>query len=110
MAEIITTGSYRALYIDTSDDVDAVIYHQDKDGNPVDLTGFVISWSFTIGSVTYTATIGSGLTVDALAGKITLHIPKASLTTFPDGLGQHRLQITNPVDKTLVRGPLTNDT
>lgn len=110
MAEVITTGSFRPLFIDTSDDIDIVIIHQDSSGNPINLTGYVLDWTFTIGAVSISATIANGrLTVDAPNGKITLHIAVNDLTTFTQGLGKHRLQITSPSNKTLMRGALTND-
>lgn len=110
MALIIQTGSYKAMFVDTSDDIDAVVLYQNSSGVAVDLTGYVLDWTFTIGAATISATVANGrLVVDAPAGKITLHIPVASLTSFTQGLGKHRLQVTNPVNKTLMRGALTND-
>jgi hypothetical protein len=107
----ILTGSRQALLVDTTDDLDFVVFHQDSSGNAVNLTGYVLDWSFTIGAVTISATVANGrLVVDALAGKITLHIAVADLTLFGQGLGKHRLQITSPTNKTLMRGALVNDT
>lgn len=113
----ITTGSRTALLVDSSDDIDLVVYYQDDSGVAVDLTGFDIEWVFEIHGVTLTATVGDGLTLVEEEGKISLHFEAGALdetldppAPLPQGLGKHRLQITNPVDKTLTRGPLTNDT
>ncbi len=113
----ITTGERTALLIDSTDDIDLEVTYLDDDGVAVDLTGFDIEWTFTIHGVTLTATVGDGLTLTEDEGIITLHFdanaedpdldPPAPL---PQGLGEHRLRITNPVIKTLTRGALTNDT
>ena len=113
---LIQTGSRRAIFIDSTDDIDITVIHQDSAGNPVDLTGFLLEWTFTIGGVTLTAIVGDGLTLTEIEGKITLHFEANQDNgglppqVLPQGLGEHRLRVTSPVVKTLVRGALTNDT
>lgn len=116
---VIRTGARKALFIDSTDDIDISLVHQDENGNPVDLTGFDVEWTFTIGGVTLTATSAplGGITVDALNGVITLHFEAnaddggtPTPQVLPQGLGEHRLRFTDPVVKTLMRGALVNDT
>jgi len=110
MATLIQTGDYQAIFVDAEGDIDIVVYHQDSAGNPVDLTGYLLSWTLTIGAVTIVATVGDGITLVEVQGKISLHIPAVESSTFPQGLGKHKLMITSPVDKTLFKGAFVNDT
>ena len=106
---IDVAGSWHALQVEPGDDFDtSVIYQQEVNGvlTPIDLTGMTFSWTMTIGAVTITATVGSGLTVTALEGKIALHFSAATIATLPNGLGSHRLKILTPAPKTLIEGPL----
>lgn len=115
---LIRTGARKALFIDSTDDIDITVVHQDENGVPVDLTGFDVEWTFTIGGVTLTFTSdpGGGITVTPLTGLIALHVEANQddgglpPQVLPQGLGEHRLRFTDPVVKTLMRGALTNDT
>lgn len=103
---IDVAGSWHALQVEPGDDFDTSVIYQDANGVAIDLTGMTFSWTMTIGAVTITATVGSGLTVTALQGKIALHFSAATIATLPNGLGSHRLKILTPAPKTLIEGPL----
>lgn len=110
MSVVTNIGSRVALLVDGADDIDFEIEYKDSNGDAVDITGFQFSWTFTIGEVTLTATTGNGkITTEDLEGKIIVHFEAAESATLPQGLGEHRLRITLPVDKTLIRGALVND-
>lgn len=107
---IINTGAWESLLMHGGNDFDFPVIYQDANGVPIDLTGMTFSWTFTVGSTTLTATIGSGLTVTPLLGKIVLHLSAVQTATLPQGLGRHKLRLTAPTAKILMRGALVNDT
>ena len=111
MSTITTvSGAWESLLVNGNDDISYEVVYTDSNGAPIDLTGMTFSWIFTIGGVTLTATVGSGLTVTALEGKIVLNFSATQMGTLPQGLGKHRLRVLTPTKKTLIRGALTNDT
>ena len=111
MATIITfTGARHALLVDGTNDYDTEIIYQYSNGTPIDLTGMTFSWTFSVRGTTLTATSGSGLTITPLQGKITLHFSAVQMGTLPLGLGKHKLMVTAPTVKTLMKGDLVCDT
>lgn len=115
MSTIVSqTGTRRVVVIDNKEDVDIDLIYLDEDDIPVDLTGMSLQWTFTIDGITLTATIGAGLTVATPEdGRIVLHFEALAedieQNILPQGLGSHRLMITNPVVRTITRGALVND-
>lgn len=110
----IEVGDRVPLFIDSTDDIDYDLFYQEIDGDIIDITSYNFEWSFEIGGITIVASTGNGrlTTVDA-EGKITLHLDADTDDgdgTLPQGLGEHRLRVIDPVIKTLMRGALTNDT
>jgi hypothetical protein len=106
---IVEIGEYVPLLINGNDDFDITVIHQDEDGVVIDLTGYQLTWQFSTHGITIELTVGSGLTVTAVQGKIVAHIDDSDVADLPEGLGTHRLFTTAPATKTLIRGALVND-
>lgn len=83
--------SRSALIIERGDTLTRVIDWDDPAGAAIDLTGYAITCTITVGAVILNLTEGSGLTVDDLLGRITLVLTRAQTTSLVTSYGHWKL-------------------
>ena len=95
-----------ALIIEHGRTVTRSITWTDSDGDPINLTGYSVEASITVGDTSYTLTEGSGLTVTPLQGRIALELTDEQTEEFEEQFGTWEVFVTSPsgVEDTLVEG------
>jgi len=81
------------------------IRYEDSDGQPIDMTGYTVTWVLTLGSNEVPGTVD----LDEEQGRMTLTVPHEVTAAIPQSVGSHRLRITAPIVKTLLKGRVTVD-
>lgn len=94
------------LIIEKGDTLSRVIDWDNPGGSAVNLTGYTVTCTIEVGETIHTLTSGSGLTVDAAQGRITLTLTAAQTNEYDSQYGTWRLRVTSGsgVKTTLAEG------
>lgn len=92
------------LLIEAGDTLRKVVNWQDSDEDPVDLTGYTVTVNITVGEIVYNLTSGSGLTIDAPNGKVTVVLSDTQTAAFTKQFGKWRLRAESTDNTTLAEG------
>ena len=93
------------LRVVAGDTLTRVIDWDDSDGDPIDLTGAVVTATLTVGDTTYNLAEGSGLTVDDDDGQITLVLSAVQTAAIESRYGTWHLKVAQgSVVTTLAKG------
>lgn len=89
------------------DDFELTVTWTDPDANPINLTGYTASFKVELPGDDLELTLGDGITVDALAGELTIHIGHTETAEWDTDYG-YRLRVTSAEDivTTLMAGQL----
>lgn len=94
------------LYIVRGDTLTTTVDWDQSGGSPVNLTGYTVTCSISVGDLTYALTEGDGLTVDDLNGRATVTLTRQETAEFTEQFGAWRLYVVSGSDEgtTLAEG------
>ncbi len=109
----LARGSDVSFFVNPSYAYDMVILYRTDAGTPINLTGQTVTMTFTGDtSALFTLTSGDGLTIDAAAGSVTVHISGARTTIIgdqtPTPKARYEVRL-DPWERLLLKGSVSRD-